>query len=56
MQNLNRTLLKVRWRSGGDCLILREDLNGNSSALAGDGFTGSSQSEPGIVSPDCTDM
>jgi hypothetical protein len=32
MQNLNRTLLKVRWRAGGDCVIFPEDLNGNSSA------------------------
>jgi hypothetical protein len=56
MQNLNRTLLKVRWRAGGDCVIFPEDLNGNSSALAGDGSPGSSQSEPGIVSPDCTDV
>jgi len=55
-QNFNRTLFKVRWRTGGDCVIFPEDLNGNSSALAGDGSTGSSQSEPGIVSPDCSDM
>lgn len=55
-QNFNRTLLKLRWRAGGDCVIFPEDLNKNSSASAGDGSTGSSQSEPGIVSPDCTDM
>jgi len=34
MQNLDRTLLKVRWRAGGDCVIFQEDLNGNSSAVA----------------------
>ena len=55
MQNLNRTMLKVRWRAGGDCVIFPADLNGHSSALSGDGFTVSSQREPSIVRPDCTD-
>src|SRR5215468_5799939 len=47
MQNLNRTLLKVRWRAGGDCVIFPEDLNGKSGALAGGGSTGSSQNRAG---------
>jgi hypothetical protein len=26
MRNLNRTLLKVRWQSGGDCVVFPDDL------------------------------
>ena len=27
MRNLNRTLLKVRWQTGGDCVVFPEDLD-----------------------------
>ena len=26
MRNLDRTLLKVRWQAGGDCVLFPEDL------------------------------
>ena len=26
MQNIDRTLLKVRWQAGGDCVVFPEDL------------------------------
>jgi len=27
MRNLDRTLLKVRWQAGGDCVVFPHDLN-----------------------------
>jgi len=27
IQNLNRTLLKVRWEAGGDCVIFPDDVD-----------------------------
>jgi hypothetical protein len=27
MKNLDRTLLKVRWRAGGDCMVFPDDLD-----------------------------
>ena len=39
-KNLDRTLLKVRWQAGGDCMVfpddLDEDLPANSSAASGE--------------------
>ena len=29
MRNLDRTLLKVRWQAGGDCVVFPEDLDEN---------------------------
>jgi hypothetical protein len=29
MRNLDRTLFKVKWQSGGDCLVFPEDLEQN---------------------------
>jgi hypothetical protein len=29
MRNLDRTLLKVRWQGGGDCVVFPEDLDEN---------------------------
>ena len=29
IHNLDRTLLKVRWRAGGNCMVFPEDLNEN---------------------------
>jgi hypothetical protein len=29
MRNLDRTLLKVRWQAGGDCVVFPEDLDKN---------------------------
>ena|SRR5215467_1461920 len=44
MQNLNRTLLKVRWRGGGDCVIFPDDVDEKSCPLSGSrGRDGSSQ-------------
>ena len=40
IRNLDRTLLKVRWQAGGDCMVflddLDEDLPANSSAASGE--------------------
>jgi hypothetical protein len=33
MRNLDRTLLKVRWQAGGDCVVFPEDLDENHRAL-----------------------
>jgi len=33
MRNFDRTLLKVRWHSGGDCVVFPEDLDETHSAL-----------------------
>ena len=33
MRNLDRTLLKVRWQTGGDCVVFPEDLNENHVGL-----------------------
>jgi hypothetical protein len=33
MRNLDRTLLKVRWQAGGDCVVFPEDLDENLRAL-----------------------
>jgi hypothetical protein len=33
MRNLDRTLLKVRWQTGGDCVVFPEDLNENHPGL-----------------------
>jgi len=44
MQNLNRTLAKVRWRAGGDCVIFPDDVDEKSCPLSGSrGRDGSSQ-------------
>ena len=32
MRNLDRILLKVRWQSGGDCVVFPDDLDQNHSA------------------------
>jgi hypothetical protein len=32
MHNLDRTLFKVRWESGGDCVVFPEDLDQNPQA------------------------
>jgi hypothetical protein len=29
MRNLDRTLFKVKWQSGGDCMVFPEDLDQN---------------------------
>ena len=29
IRNLDRTLLKVRWQAGGDCVVFRDDLEAN---------------------------
>jgi len=29
IQNLNRTLLRVRWEAGGDCVIFPDDVDEN---------------------------
>jgi hypothetical protein len=29
MRNLDRTLLRVKWQSGGDCVVFPEDLEQN---------------------------
>ena len=29
MRNLDRTLLKVRWQAGGNCVVFPEDLDEN---------------------------
>jgi hypothetical protein len=26
MQNLDRTLLRVKWRNGGDCIVFPDDI------------------------------
>ena len=33
MRNLDRTLLKVRWQAGGDCVVFPEDLDENNSRM-----------------------
>ena len=44
IQNLNRTLLKVRWEAGGDCVVFSDNVNENSCPLSGlRGRDGSSQ-------------
>jgi hypothetical protein len=37
MQSLNRTLLKVRWEAGGDCVIFPDDVNETTCPLADSG-------------------
>ena len=34
LQNLNRTLLKVRWEAGGDCVIFPDDLDEQRCVIA----------------------
>ena len=34
-QNLNRTLLKVRWEAGGDCVVFSDNVDENSCSLSG---------------------
>jgi hypothetical protein len=29
MRNLDRTLFKVKWQSGGDCMVFPKDLDQN---------------------------
>ena len=44
IQNLNRTLLRVRWEAGGDCVIFPDDVDEKSCPLSGSrGRDGSSQ-------------
>jgi hypothetical protein len=33
MRNLDRTLFRVRWQSGGDCVVFPEDLEHNPPQL-----------------------
>ncbi len=35
IQNLNRTLFKVRWEAGGDCLVFPDDVDEQSRLLSG---------------------
>lgn len=35
IQNLNRTLLRVRWEAGGDCVIFPDDVDEKSCPLSG---------------------
>jgi hypothetical protein len=43
-QNLNRTLLRVRWEAGGDCVVFSDYVDENSCPLSGSrGRDGSSQ-------------
>jgi hypothetical protein len=43
-QNLNRTLLRVRWEAGGDCVIFPDDVDEKFCPLSGSrGREGSSQ-------------
>ena len=35
IQNLNRTLLRVRWEAGGDCVIFPDDVDKKSCPLSG---------------------
>ena len=34
-QNLNRTLLRVRWEAGGDCVIFPDDVDEKTCPLSG---------------------
>lgn len=34
MRNLDRTLLKVRWQAGGDCVVFPEDLDEKHARIA----------------------
>ena len=34
IQNLNRTLLKVRWEAGGDCVVFPDDVDEKRCALS----------------------
>ena len=34
-QNLNRTLLRVRWEAGGECVIFPDDVDDKSCPLSG---------------------
>jgi|SRR5208283_1374068 len=44
-RNLDRTLLKVRWQAGGDCLVFPEDLDENLQDVVSDERR---RSKPGI--------
>ncbi len=33
MRNLDRTLLKVRWQGGGDCVVFPDDLDDSPRAI-----------------------
>jgi hypothetical protein len=33
MRNLDRTLMKVRWQAGGDCVVFPEELAGMGQGL-----------------------
>jgi hypothetical protein len=33
IRNLDRTLLKVRWQAGGDCVVFPEDLDENHARI-----------------------
>ena len=33
LHNLDRTLLKVRWQAGGECVLFAEEARGNASGL-----------------------
>ena len=35
LQNLGRTLLRVRWQAGGDCVIFPDDVDQKSCPLSG---------------------
>jgi len=35
VQNLNRTLLRVRWEAGGECVIFPDDVEEQSWPLSG---------------------
>src|SRR6516165_4214456 len=50
IQNLNRTLLRVRWEGGGDCVIFPDDVDEKSCPLSGSrNRDGSSQGTEYVV-------